>query len=260
MCRCTRGCKTNQCGCRRRGDYCDSQCECVGCKNQGGLLDTLGSMANTIAEAFSENRDKIAYVAAGAGLTFAGFKGYEAISKRNRNILEQIKDNVAQEKSRVEIRTFLSKITENSTDLLTTANKIATWMKANLNWIPDSTEDRAYRFSEILKTRGGDCDDWVSFFCTALEARGFYTALLFFPGGIINGQERQGHVIALIRLGINTPQLTEQWKNHLTHLKTENGHSYRWLICDPQLGQVGTVSREYLEMLHAHKEVFFSLR
>ena len=32
-CKCTKGCKTNACGCKRRGDICSEGCQCNGCAN-----------------------------------------------------------------------------------------------------------------------------------------------------------------------------------------------------------------------------------
>ena len=34
-CSCKKGCQTNQCGCRKKGNRCGPGCQCQGCKNTG---------------------------------------------------------------------------------------------------------------------------------------------------------------------------------------------------------------------------------
>ena len=54
-CACTKGCRNNVCGCRKRGNKCDSSCSCKGCENVPGFF--------TIDQAnFSLNRISIRFL------------------------------------------------------------------------------------------------------------------------------------------------------------------------------------------------------
>jgi hypothetical protein len=208
--------------------------------------------------------DNAPAIAVGLLLGVIGKKALDSLDQRRRTIYEQILDNVEADKQNPGVmewvRQFIVGDEQNDDRIL---EKLMTWMAdpANMTWKRDSTRDRAYDFFTIVGRKGGDCDDYASFFCTALEASGIHTSFVLLPGDVVEGVEQQGHIVCLVRTAQETPETTDKFGKDERYVLTDDGGiSYYWLLCDPQMGRPGEIGQKWREKLARGAWVFHNRR
>ena len=57
-CSCKKGCQTNQCGCRKKGNCCGPGCQCQGCANVG-TVNTCKHLSQSETDTDSESEDNL---------------------------------------------------------------------------------------------------------------------------------------------------------------------------------------------------------
>lgn len=56
-CSCKKGCKTNQCGCRKKKNVCGPGCQCRGCTNVGAATETQPAETENATETESDSEE-----------------------------------------------------------------------------------------------------------------------------------------------------------------------------------------------------------